>query len=147
MNKCSYCGAQYPDDVVECPIDHTRMVEQVRPVSASPEPQHKSGILAAILFFLSLCALGAVGVLTNWWYHVVAVQPDTWGAFMFCVPAAAVAIASFALVLIPGIILYRRKRQQLFLVSLCVASLGLLALFVEFIVLYFTPLESRGPAG
>jgi hypothetical protein len=28
MNKCSYCGAEYCDDVLECPIDHTPLVEK-----------------------------------------------------------------------------------------------------------------------
>ena len=27
MNKCSYCGAEYSDDVLECPIDHTPLGE------------------------------------------------------------------------------------------------------------------------
>jgi hypothetical protein len=31
MNTCSYCGAEYPDGVIECPIDGTRMLED--PVS------------------------------------------------------------------------------------------------------------------
>lgn len=34
MNKCSYCGAVYADDVLECPIDHTPLVEQ----QAAPAP-------------------------------------------------------------------------------------------------------------
>jgi len=25
MKKCSYCGAKYPDDAVECAIDHTSL--------------------------------------------------------------------------------------------------------------------------
>jgi hypothetical protein len=37
MNKCSYCGAEYSDDVLECPIDHTPLVEPgVRPAPHSP---------------------------------------------------------------------------------------------------------------
>ena len=41
MKKCSYCGAEYPDDAVICAIDHTpfeRPAEQ--PAEAStPEPK------------------------------------------------------------------------------------------------------------
>ena len=38
MNTCSYCGAKYPDEVVVCPIDHTRMVEE----PASPDKKQSS---------------------------------------------------------------------------------------------------------
>ena len=35
MKHCSYCGAEYSDDLTECPIDHEPMVEQ----SVVPKPQ------------------------------------------------------------------------------------------------------------
>jgi hypothetical protein len=35
MKHCSYCGAEYPDDVVDCPIDHESLVGQ----SVAPETQ------------------------------------------------------------------------------------------------------------
>jgi hypothetical protein len=39
MNKCSYCGAEYSDDVLECPIDHTPLVEpDVATPPGSPSP-------------------------------------------------------------------------------------------------------------
>jgi len=39
MNRCSYCGAEYSDDVLECPIDHTPLVEkQAVPAPVSPPP-------------------------------------------------------------------------------------------------------------
>jgi hypothetical protein len=39
MNICSYCGAEYSDDVLECPIDHTPLVEKnVVPAPNSPPP-------------------------------------------------------------------------------------------------------------
>ena len=39
MNQCSYCGAEYSDDVLECPIDHTPLVEpDVATPSGSPPP-------------------------------------------------------------------------------------------------------------
>ena len=34
MKKCSYCGAEYPDDAVICPIDHTPF----EPPAAEPPP-------------------------------------------------------------------------------------------------------------
>lgn len=36
MNRCSYCGAEYSDDVLKCPIDHTPLVEPS--VAAAPDP-------------------------------------------------------------------------------------------------------------
>jgi hypothetical protein len=37
MRTCSYCGAEYPDDVLQCPVDHTSLVaESAAPASASP---------------------------------------------------------------------------------------------------------------
>jgi hypothetical protein len=36
MNRCSYCGVEYPDDVLQCPIDHTPLVEPG--VAAPPDP-------------------------------------------------------------------------------------------------------------
>ncbi len=37
MNKCSYCGAEYSDDVPECPIDHTPLFEPgIVPAPNSP---------------------------------------------------------------------------------------------------------------
>src|ERR1700688_3348870 len=37
MNRCSYCGAEYSDDVLECPIDHTPLVEpDIVPAPHSP---------------------------------------------------------------------------------------------------------------
>jgi hypothetical protein len=31
MNRCSYCGAEYPDDTTECPLDHNPMQQAVAP--------------------------------------------------------------------------------------------------------------------
>lgn len=33
MRTCSYCGAEYPDDIFECPSDHTPLVA----AASSPE--------------------------------------------------------------------------------------------------------------
>ncbi|SRR5579862_5279996 len=41
MNKCSYCGAEYSDDVPECPIDHTLLVEPG--TAAAPNSPPRSG--------------------------------------------------------------------------------------------------------
>ena len=32
MKRCSYCGAEYTDDMNECPIDHESLVPPVTPV-------------------------------------------------------------------------------------------------------------------
>jgi hypothetical protein len=84
---------------------------------------------------------------TNAWYDVVAVQPDTWGALIFDVLAGFVGVGSILFVVIPSAILYRRKRRRLDLVSLCIAIICLLALCAEFVVLFFIPLKPGSPAG
>lgn len=45
MNKCSYCGAEYPDNVLQCPIDHTPLGEQPAAPSPAPSPpqSHSTG--------------------------------------------------------------------------------------------------------
>ena len=35
MKTCSYCGAKYPDDTPECPIDHTSMT--AKPAGSAPD--------------------------------------------------------------------------------------------------------------
>jgi len=44
MKKCSYCGAEYPDDVIACPVDHTPLGEQ----AASKGDGH--GVPVSLLF-------------------------------------------------------------------------------------------------
>jgi hypothetical protein len=34
MKTCSYCGAKYPDDTLECPIDHAAI--SARPAASAP---------------------------------------------------------------------------------------------------------------
>ena len=48
MNICSYCGAQYPDDVVECPVDRTRLLEP--PATAPAEVIRKPRVRRRPLF-------------------------------------------------------------------------------------------------
>jgi len=40
MKKCSYCGAEYPDDAVMCAIDHTSFETPSEP-SSPPPPELK----------------------------------------------------------------------------------------------------------
>jgi hypothetical protein len=61
MKKCSYCGAEYPDDAVVCAIDHTAL-DSPPPL---PEKQHSGlgiasfgisvavGVLMLVLFCLA----------------------------------------------------------------------------------------------
>src|SRR6201994_1777608 len=37
MKKCSYCGAEYPDDAVMCPIDHTPFESPAEPPPPKPK--------------------------------------------------------------------------------------------------------------
>ena len=131
-----------------CPIDQTQMVEVPAAHSLVQAEQHdRAGIVSWLVLYLSLCAVGAVVVVTNAWYDVVAVQPDTWGALIFDVLAGFVGVGSILFVVIPSAILYRRKRRRLDLVSLCIAIICLLALCAEFVVLFFIPLKPGSPAG
>ena len=42
MRYCSYCGAEYSDESVECPIDHNRLV--ARSISTSPQPPDPNAV-------------------------------------------------------------------------------------------------------
>jgi hypothetical protein len=53
MNKCSYCGAEYPDDVVACPIDQTPLRDtHLEPVQKAP-----SGLTVFALNIFRLLAI------------------------------------------------------------------------------------------
>ena len=43
MKKCDYCGAEYPDEVDQCPIDHTSLAgrpsPETRRTASQPEPR------------------------------------------------------------------------------------------------------------
>jgi hypothetical protein len=41
MKKCSYCGAEYADDAVECVIDHTALDQPGVPPPLPPESESK----------------------------------------------------------------------------------------------------------
>jgi len=42
MKRCSYCGAEYSDDITECPLDHQPLIKQhVAPPSG--KPRHVTG--------------------------------------------------------------------------------------------------------
>ncbi len=71
MKHCSYCGAEYPNDVTECPLDHQPLVEQhVAPFSAKPHhvtriaDRHK--LLRRFLVIVVAFALG-------WLFYMVTV--------------------------------------------------------------------------
>ena len=41
MKKCSYCGAEYPDDAVMCAVDHTPFERPSDPPHEPPLPEPK----------------------------------------------------------------------------------------------------------
>lgn len=55
MKNCSYCGAEYPDNVSRCPIDHGAVLE-------SPPPKARQGIRRTIKLLPLMAALIACGV-------------------------------------------------------------------------------------
>jgi hypothetical protein len=57
MKKCSYCGAEYPDDAVVCAIDHTALD------SPPPSREEKHSGLGIASFGISIavgCLMGVV---------------------------------------------------------------------------------------
>jgi hypothetical protein len=50
MKRCPYCGAEYPDDAVMCPVDHTPFDQPAGPKPSPPpkriEAQHEFVALA-----------------------------------------------------------------------------------------------------
>lgn len=75
MKRCSYCGATYPDDVLQCPLDHTPLTTE-QPGATQPQPLTPAqpqlglaiaslilGILSATLSFLLIgFLLGVIGI-------------------------------------------------------------------------------------
>lgn len=64
MNTCPYCGAKYPDDVTECPIDHTRMVEL--PPKPSSEIVTKSSRRGIPFFGVASLLAPIIGFIYAW---------------------------------------------------------------------------------
>lgn len=60
MNTCPYCGAQYPDEVIVCPVDNTRMVEEPVACLHVPRPQKPPIEFRARLRLLAVAWLAAV---------------------------------------------------------------------------------------
>jgi hypothetical protein len=59
MRKCSYCGAEYPDDSVVCPVDQTKLAGE--PIAASNiKRKIPTGLsIVSYCFFASgICYLG-----------------------------------------------------------------------------------------
>src|SRR5579862_5281042 len=54
MKKCSYCGQEYPDDVVVCPVDQTSL--------DSPLPSSFSFMSRFIIFFIRY----VVAIFVSW---------------------------------------------------------------------------------
>ena len=72
MNKCSYCGAEYADDVLECPIDHTPLVEPkvapapvALPRAESDQPNYEFAPLSAADRQMDLVTLVKCGTLVE----------------------------------------------------------------------------------
>jgi hypothetical protein len=58
MKKCSYCGTEYPDDVIACPVDHTPLGEQ--PASRSDGHQVPVSLSFVSFFFLFAGVMSAL---------------------------------------------------------------------------------------
>jgi len=57
MKKCSYCGAEYPDDAVACAIDQTSLL-QIETISKSNQRELPFSLKIASWFFLYLGIMG-----------------------------------------------------------------------------------------
>jgi len=44
MKRCSYCGAEYSDELNECPIDHASVVPSVTPTREANNEKHKQAV-------------------------------------------------------------------------------------------------------
>jgi len=50
MKKCSYCGAEYPDDLVVCPIDQTPFDQQEQAIAPTlPEPTKRRSRIVLVV--------------------------------------------------------------------------------------------------
>jgi hypothetical protein len=48
MKKCSYCGAEYPDEAAMCTIDHTPFESPAEPQKSEPKrPEYRFPLLSA----------------------------------------------------------------------------------------------------
>jgi len=49
MKRCSYCGAEYPDEMSECPVDHKSVVPSATPTPRTNKNKDKTAIPASRL--------------------------------------------------------------------------------------------------
>ncbi len=88
MKRCPYCGAEYPDDAVECQIDHTPLVAKLPEPAAGPPPAPSEGriglaigalvigILSVVLsIFLVGGLLAIVAIVLSWIYLAKRQRP------------------------------------------------------------------------
>ena len=135
MKKCSYCGKEYPDDAVECPIDRNPLVA-LPPPSPPPTASERQHIidsehiklLSIFHFVVAGLALGGIAFLFLHYAmmnHVFS-NPDLWKSqketmpspreFMkvfvwFYIFMGIIFVAAFILNLLSGIFLHRRRHR------------------------------------
>jgi hypothetical protein len=91
MKRCSYCGAEYPDDLKECPIDH-ESISPLNPPNAEEDQKHqvpshskadKSSIGANIAKFV----FGVIFILMGIGMFIQPVESDSfWPSTKFSAP-------------------------------------------------------------
>ena len=82
MKKCSHCGAQYEDDVVACPIDHTSLIEPLIDGHKIPSSLSVVSFLYFLLGFKCvLWLLGGIYVLMKLWASGASIKIPT---LLFC---------------------------------------------------------------
>ena len=66
MKRCSYCGAEYPDELNECPIDHASVVPSATPTREVKKEKYKQAVsrgkrigLRILGIFLIILAIGS----------------------------------------------------------------------------------------
>jgi hypothetical protein len=60
MKRCSYCGAEYPDEIVECPVDQTPLNKTKSESESNSVPAKKGQTLANKIFAVILGSLFAL---------------------------------------------------------------------------------------
>lgn len=92
---------------------------------------------------VSWLAAGLAVLLTVVWVGIVADGNYCWSAFAFTMGMVPLGGGVLMLAVVPGSILYLRRRQRTDLASLLLAAGSLVAIFVETALLWIIPMRGE----